>query len=76
MYGRPDHYLTFSLDGGRTFLPEICWQQSGIQPYDGAEYDSIMHVPGTNQLLLTYASCKTAIDMEILGTTISVELIN
>ena len=72
-YGRPSNYLRLSLDGGRTFLPEICYDDPLVHPYDGGEYDSVMQIPGTDELLLTYARCTDSPwDMEILGLTLSV----
>ena len=71
-YGRPDNYLRFSLDGGRTFLPEVCYNKVATQPYDGGEYDSVMQIPGTNTLLLTYAVSTTPYDMEIVGMYLNV----
>eukprot|EP01050_Picozoa_sp_SAG11_P005369 SAG11_NODE_374_length_10006_cov_8.964167_2_plen_466_part_00 len=73
VYGRPYNWLRFSLDGGRTFLPEICFDRPPMEPYDGGEYDSVMQIPGTDQLLLTYAHCiDTPFDMEIRGLTLTV----
>ena len=72
-YGRPYNWLRFSLDGGRTFLPEICYDRPPMEPYDGGEYSSVMQIPGTEQLLLTYARCTdNPFDMEILGLTLTV----
>jgi hypothetical protein len=71
-YGRPDNYLRFSLDGGRTFLREVCYNKVAVQPYDGGEYDSVIQIPGTDTLLLTYAASTTAYDMQIMGLYINV----
>ena len=30
-----------------------------MEPYDGGEYDSVMQIPGTNRLLLTYLDLKS-----------------
>jgi hypothetical protein len=36
-------------------------------PYDGGEYDSVMQIPGTDTLLLTYAASRSPFDMKIMG---------
>ena len=55
-------------------MPEICYDQPTIHPYDGGEYDSIMQIPGANQLLLTYVHCSSnhPFDMEIRALTLTV----
>ena len=96
VYGRPDNYLRFSLDGGRkppgadahrdcqcgalvlapqagTFLdPEFCFHKVAVQPYDGGSYDSVIAIPGTDTLLLTYAVSRTPFDMSIEGMYLTV----
>jgi hypothetical protein len=73
-YGRPFNWLRFSLDGGRTFLPEICYNRPPMEPWDGGEYDSVMQIPGTDRLLLTYAHCTdNPFDMDIRGLTLTVK---
>lgn len=72
IYGRPDNYVRFSLDGGRTFLPEFCFNQVGVVPYDGGSYDSVIIVPGSpDTLLLTYAVSRTPFDMQVYATCLT-----
>lgn len=51
VYGRPHNYITFSLDGGITILPEWCFFVSAADPYDGADYNTMLQIPNTNMLL-------------------------
>ena len=73
MYGRPFNFITFSLDGGITFLPEWCFFKSEANPYDGSDYDTIVQVPNSTTLLLVFGNSRSAYSSEVLGTYISVE---
>ena len=74
VYGRPYNYVTFSLDGGISFLPEWCFFVSDGNPYDGADYNTMLQIPGTNTLLLVYANSRSKYSSEILGTYLDVAL--
>ena len=73
VYGRPYNFITFSLDGGRSFLPEWCFFTSETQPYDGSDYDTVVQLTNTSTLLLVYGNSRSAYSSEVLGTYISVE---
>jgi hypothetical protein len=72
VYGRPFNYITFSLDGGITFLPEWCFFVSEAEPYDGADYNTMLQVPGSNTLMLMYANSRSKYSTEILATYLNV----
>jgi len=56
-----------------TFLdPEFCFHKVAVQPYDGGSYDSVIAIPGTDTLLLTYAVSRTPFDMSIEGMYLTV----
>jgi hypothetical protein len=60
--------LRLSLDGGRTFLEEFCFNKVNVVPYDGGSYDSVIAVPGRRDtLLLTYAVSSSPFEMRIMG---------
>jgi hypothetical protein len=73
VYGRPFNFITFSLDGGISFLPEWCFFKSEANPYDGSDYDTIVQVPNSTTLLLVFGNSRSAYSSEVLGTYISVE---
>eukprot|EP01043_Picozoa_sp_COSAG02_P047204 COSAG02_NODE_4500_length_5288_cov_9.606090_1_plen_448_part_00 len=76
VYGRPFNFLTFSLDGGISFLPEWCFFKSEAKPYDGSDYDTIVQVPNSSTILLVYGNSRSEYSSEILGTYISVRRSN
>lgn len=73
VYGRPFNFITFSLDGGITFLPEWCFFKSEANPYDGSDYDTIVQVPNSTTLLLVFGNSRSAYSSEVLGAYISVQ---
>ena len=73
VYGRPFNFITFSLDGGISFLPEWCFFKSEAQPYDGSDYDTIVQVPNSTTVLLVYGNSRSSYSSEVLGTYISIE---
>ena len=73
VYGRPFNFITFSLDGGISFLPEWCFFKSEAKPYDGSDYDTVVQLTNSTTLLLVYGNSRSAYSSEVLGTYISVE---
>ena len=57
VYGRPGNYLRLSTDGARSFTGEWCFFNQTHNPYDGAQYDAVVPIPGTDDLLLVYLLC-------------------
>ena len=45
------NFITFSLDGGISFLPEWCFFKSEANPYDGSDYDTVVQLPNSTTLL-------------------------
>ena len=44
----------------------------GVIPYDGGSYDSVIPVPGSDTLLVTYAVSTSPFDIKIMGALLSV----
>jgi hypothetical protein len=74
VYGRPGNYLRLSLDGARSFTEEWCFLNQSHDPFDGGQYDAVVPIPGTDQLLLVYSDSRTMYESAVFGTIVSIEI--
>ena len=73
VYGRPGNYIRLSIDGARSFTDEWCFFNQTHNPYDGAQYDAVVPIPGTDDLLLVYSDSRSSYESAVFGTAIRIE---